>query len=162
MACSLNSDTAAALIVGYGARTLEPAVQGEFERHLESCASCREHVAHQQLVWAALDELPSAAVSPDFDQKLFQRIAAEERGCWWQRSFRSRWIWGPAAPVAVAGAILLATTLMKKPPQPAAAVPPSQPEMRIEQVERALDDMDMLTAIGVEIAPANANPSDKL
>jgi anti-sigma factor RsiW len=72
------------LIVDYVAGTLDSNTEAAFRRHLESCAACCEAVAGQKAVWSALDEdlWLKPAVSPDFDQKLFERIGgAESRRC---------------------------------------------------------------------------------
>jgi anti-sigma factor RsiW len=80
-------DESGELIVGYSAGRLDPETEAAFERHLASCTACREAVAAQNLVWSALDEDLgiTAAVSPDFDEKLFQRIAEDDRRGWWAR-----------------------------------------------------------------------------
>jgi anti-sigma factor RsiW len=86
MRCPLDSGESAELIVGYGARTLEPDTTAAFQRHIESCAECSKLVAAQEAVWAALDEWHALPVSANFDQRLFQRIEeAESRGAWWKR-----------------------------------------------------------------------------
>jgi len=85
MNCPLALDESAELIVGYGAGTLDPGTAAGFERHLESCADCCEVVAAQRAVWAALDEWRELPVSPDFDRKVFERIAVARS--------RRRWIW---------------------------------------------------------------------
>jgi anti-sigma factor RsiW len=147
--CSLKNGEAAELVVGYTARTLDPKTEAEFEQHLEACESCRELFVRQQAVWSALDTWRTPEVSQDFDQKLFQRIAEQEQASWWRRLARPGWSWAPALPVAAACAVLAAAFFLKDPS--ATHVSQSQARPRIEQqVERALDDMDMLSRIGVD------------
>jgi hypothetical protein len=53
-------------------------------------------------------------------------------------------------PVAAACGILIAVFLLRS-PEPTPAPPSSSaPTIRIEQVERALDDIDMLKQLGVD------------
>jgi hypothetical protein len=85
MSCPLEFDRSAELIVGYGARTLDPDATAAFERHIQCCADCRKAAALQEAVWKALDELPHTRVSPDFDRRFFERIAQVEH--------RGRWLW---------------------------------------------------------------------
>ncbi len=56
MKCMVGVEESQELIVGYGARTLDPETAAMFERHIEFCATCRDGVATQIAVWAALDE----------------------------------------------------------------------------------------------------------
>lgn len=86
MKCGLGFGQSAELVVGYCARTLEPEKAAAFERHIQSCARCRETAAIQKAVWAALDEWRELPVSPDFDRRVLRRIAeAEKRGWWFKR-----------------------------------------------------------------------------
>jgi hypothetical protein len=135
MRCPLEFDRSAELIVGYGARTLDPAAAAAFERHIVSCAECRAAAALQKAVWAALDE-SQERISPDFDRRVFERIAAAER--------RGRWLWQVLVPAAASMA--LAAVLFLRQPDPA-----GPPPVQMEQVEHALDDMDLLKQLGAAI-----------
>ena len=135
MRCQLEFDRSEELIVGYGARTLDPGAAAAFERHIVSCAGCRAAAALQKAVWAALDESQYLRVSPDFDRRVFERIAAAER--------RGQWLWQVLVPVA-ASIALAAVLLLRQPP-------PTQPAVQMEQVEHALDDMDLLKQLGAAI-----------
>jgi hypothetical protein len=148
MRCSLERDVSAELIVGYCARTLDPETEAAFGRHLDSCAVCGQLVAAQKAVWAALDGVMCGAMndsqqlSPDFDQRLFRRIKASENRHWW--------LWRALVPAAACAA-LAAGFLFR---QPDAATTPAarpQPTLQIDQVEHALDDMDMLNQLGAAI-----------
>src|SRR5438270_10304353 len=107
MDCPLKNADAAELIVEYGAGKLDSNSAEEFERHMQSCAGCQAAAAHQHAVWNALDELQPVVVSPDFDAKLYERIANEEHSAWWKRALHANWPWRPALPVAVACAALV-------------------------------------------------------
>jgi anti-sigma factor RsiW len=156
MDCPLKNADAAELIIEYSAGKLDSNTAGEFKHHLESCADCRALAAHQQAVWSALDELPPVAVSPDFDAKLYERITDEEQEAWWKRALHVEWSWRPALPIAAASAALFAAFLLKNPFQIPAPQSESQPKPQIEQVVHALDDMDMLKQVGVEVVPEKA------
>jgi negative regulator of sigma E activity len=118
--------------------------------------------AAQRAVWAALDELTPVPVSTNFDSKLYQRIAEEQRLAWWQRVLRADWSWRPAMPVAAACVVLLVAFLVKNAGPSIALQQPAQPQLQIEQVERALDDMDMLKQAGVEFALEKNTPREQI
>ena len=134
MRCPLKSEKSSELVVGYGARTLDSETASAFEDHLSSCSACCRAAAAQRAVWEALDEWRELPVSPDFDRRLFQRIQASENRAWW--------LWRMLLPMAAC--LALAAVLLLR--QPAATPPP-----QIQQVEHALDDMDMLNQLGAEI-----------
>lgn len=148
MICPLELERSAELVVGYSARTLDPETAAAFERHMDCCATCCELAAAQRAVWAALDdadadaEWPSLRVSAEFDRRLFQRIERAENRRWWWRTLI------PAtACLALAAAFLFRqaeTAGAPRKPQP-------QPALQIEQVEHALDDMDLLKQLGAAI-----------
>ena len=154
--CSLDNGNSAELIVAYGARTLTPEAEAAFERHMSMCANCRELAAAQREIWSAMDAWTPEPISQNFDAKLYQRIATEEQGTWWRQVLRANWSWRPAMPVAAACAVLVAAFLLRA-PAPPTAIPQSQnqPKLEIEQVQHALDDIEMLKKLGVE------SPSDK-
>jgi anti-sigma factor RsiW len=152
----------AELIIAYAARTLAPEEKAAFERHLVTCGSCRELAAEQRAVWSALDELAPLPVSRNFDAQLYQRIAEERRIGWFQRLLRGDWSWQPAMPVAAACAVLVVAFLLKDPGPFVTPQPTAQPKLQIEQVESALDDMDMLKQVGLEALLENATPRKRI
>jgi hypothetical protein len=68
MKCPLKSDQSAELVVGYGARTLDPDATAAFERHMLCCDSCREAGEMQKIVWAALDQWRDVVASVVMDR----------------------------------------------------------------------------------------------
>jgi hypothetical protein len=158
MGCVADGSDGAERIVSYGARRLAPDEETEFERHVRSCARCRELAEAQQALWSALDEWPGATPSDKFDENLYQRIAAVEQRAWWRRLLPDTWSWRPVAPVALACAALIAAFLLKAP----AIIPqsPSPARLQIEQVEHALDDMEMLKQLSVDSQPSH--PSERI
>jgi hypothetical protein len=120
------------------------------ERHCTACPECRTAKEAQKRVWSALDAWEPEYISTGFDARLLNRIAVEEQ----RRT--SRWFLRPAVPVAAACAFILAGYLLRTPPAPPAPEPRLAIENRVdmEQVERALDDIDMLKQMGV-VLPAS-------
>lgn len=146
MRCPLEFDRSAELIVGYGARTLDPETTAAFERHMDSCAACCDLAAAQRAVWAALDdadaEWPALRVSAEFDRRLFRRIEKAESRRWW---------WRAMIPATACLALAAAFLLRQSDPARAPQRPQPQPALQIEQVEHALDDMDLLNQLGAAI-----------
>jgi len=145
MECLANEREKAAVLMDYFARKLDPNSSLAMERHLEHCAACQEWMRRQQMVWSALDGWEAAAVSPDFDRQLYQRIAREERPPFWSGLFR------PAFSLALASLVLLAALLIRPlPPQPAG--PPQQAHVEsldVDRLEKALDDVEMLRQLNL-------------
>jgi hypothetical protein len=160
MGCPIEDDEGDELILAYGANTLTPQQHIDLERHLEICASCRERAEAQRAVWTALDSWPPTVVSPDFDYRLFRRIANEQPSAWWRQL--SPVSWRSTLPVGVACAALIAAFLLKNPALRLETPAQTQPKLQIEQVEHALDDMEMLKQLSIESAPVKANPSEKI
>lgn len=162
MGCSLDKSVAEELIVAYAARRLSADAQIEFERHLETCAGCREQAARQGAVWSLLEEWHPLPVSPDFEQKVARRVAQAGRNGWWHGRLGS-WSRRPLISVAAACAVLLLAFLLKENDHAHAPGPANQPQLRIEQqVEHALDDMDMLKQIDVDASSAKPGPARKI
>jgi len=122
------------------------------------CSACCALAERQRELWAALDVWSSTPVPPDFNDRLYARIAAEKNP-WWRQWTQARWpgAWRPALPVAFACAALLTAFLLKEPPAQNDATSPALEAPQIEQVERALDDVEMLKQLG--LTPARANSS---
>jgi anti-sigma factor RsiW len=155
------------VLLDYCAGRLSADAAREFEEHLAACGCCRETAAGQQAVWSALDGWEPVPVSADFDRRLYARIARDEAGRgWWSMrvvSISARLLpfnWRPALP-AVAACAAMGLALMIQSPAPDRALPVSDPQVRaehldLEQVESALDDLDMLKKIGA-VSDASAS-----
>lgn len=162
MECPIKHGDGAEMMIAYGAGTLAPETESALERHIQSCAKCREIARAQKEVWSSLDTWTPAAVSPSFDERLYQRIAIEEQSKWWRRMFRANWSWRPAMPVAAACAALAVVFLLKGPATDQQPLPQTQQRPQIEQVERALADMEMLKQLSVTTLPEPAASSEKI
>jgi anti-sigma factor RsiW len=163
MNCPLENQESAALLLAFGSGTLEPDTSIKLQRHVDSCAACRQFVEKQSAVWEALDLWEAPPVSADFDRRLYQRI--EQQVSWWQKLFR------PLRPVfqyrslpiaAAAGVLIMAGLLLDRPV--AAPVPAPQQTAQVEglqpdQVEHAIDEMEMLNQFNhlMRSDPADSN-----
>ena len=132
MICPTQNKNAEVLL-DYCAGTLEPARTAEFATHIEACGDCRRVVEAQRQVWGALDAWTPLEVPPDFDARLYARIAREKRALPW-----GRWFWKPAVPLALACAVLAVGSLVRT---------PKEDKVDIQRVERTLEDLDMLTPL---------------
>src|SRR5229473_4720853 len=103
----------AEIFVDYCAGTLDPGRASEFSKHIEACDGCRRVVEAQREVWGALDGWTPVEVPPDFDARLYARIAQEQPAPHWRRSLTGIFrpavpysFWKPAVPLAAACAVL--------------------------------------------------------
>jgi anti-sigma factor RsiW len=152
MECHENAE----LLLAYCARRLDLETQTVLERHMAACPACREFQQGQQAVWNALDAWEAMPVSDDFDRRLYRRIEEEEaRASWWSRLTRPfRPMFEPpllsrGVPFAAAACLLLVAGMILE--RPGSVVVPDEvtADARMEsiqpdQVERTLDDMEML------------------
>jgi anti-sigma factor RsiW len=156
MSCPIGSQEQLELLHAYCAGERNTPDTAALEKHLEVCAACRELVAGQQAVWSALDEWKAPEVSADFNRQLFARI--EREVSLWDRllqPFRPLWI-RLTVPLAAAAcvALMVGIVLDHRPAQPQLSpVELAQPE----QIEHALDDMQMLHDFNTAIRADRAN-----
>ncbi len=104
----------------------------------------------QREVWNALGEWTPPAVSGDFDARLYARIRQEETIPTWRRFARSLFsppvpwaFWKPAVSLMAACAVLAVGLMVRVPERSDVTV--RVDKVNIEQVEQALEDLDMLT-----------------
>jgi anti-sigma factor RsiW len=140
MMCPTKEKQSAEILLEYCAGTLDPDRALEFEKHAAECAECGRQVASQRALWQTLDQWTPAEISPDFDARLYARIAREEAAPLWKKWFVRGW--KPALVTAAAGAAIVIGLFVRQPQ------PPSRTDMvDIDQVEHALEDLDMLTPL---------------
>src|SRR5579871_504203 len=77
------------LLVAYVAGQLDPQSVTALESHFADCPECRAEAAGQAALWTALDAWEAPAISPDFNRRLYSRIADESRLPWWERFLQS-------------------------------------------------------------------------
>lgn len=163
MACENQMDA----LISYGSGALSASRRETLERHLNDCEICRRAVDARKTVWDALDAYRAFEPSGDFDRRLYARIAEEARQPWWRIPL-SRYFtpfgFRAAAPVAAA-CIAICAAFIFRVPEPAPARPVAvEHRINVDQVERTLDDLDMLKQLTVfsvdkEEAPAQASQS---
>jgi len=153
MICPMKTESTE-ILMDYCAGTLEADRLTEFERHMEACGDCGRFTVQQRDLWDSLDRWTPNPVSPDFDARLYAKIAQEEAGPlwqqWWRRISRPAvpfMAWKPAVSLAAACAVLTLGLLVRIPGlnDPSAQIKPEKVD--IEQVERTLDDLDMLMPV---------------
>lgn len=154
MSCSIENREEQ--LLDYVSGSLNTHAAALFEKHLETCAACSEFVTGQKAVWESLDLFEPAPVSAAFDRHLYERIA---RTSWWDRlvasvsvPFRAPAYLRQGLPLVAVAAVLTAAVIVWERPTPAPAPQPTrlsaevQPDQTLQpdQVQRALDDMEML------------------
>lgn len=164
MICIKDNPQGAEILTDYCASKLDPVRASELETHFKQCAECRELVEAQKTVWEMLEVWKPVEVSPDFDAKLYARISQEHTEPVWKRWFLRIFqpaepgvFWKPVAAVAAMGAVLSLALVVHAPfaaqhlagdRTPQAQIQSHSDKIDVEQVEQALDDMDMLTPVG--------------
>jgi hypothetical protein len=137
------------LLVNYVSGALDTQAAAAFDQHMLTCAACRQFAHGQKAVWKALDLFEPAAISADFDRRLYQRI---EKVSWWDRigaALRSPMLTHWGLPITAAAAALLVAGVVWERPSVAPAKPkaPLSAEvqtLQADQVQHALDDVEML------------------
>jgi len=71
------------------------------ESHAAACAACHARLAEFRALWGVLEEAPAREVSPAFDARLREKIAAGGAAPWWTA-------WIPQPRLALALSLLLA------------------------------------------------------
>jgi anti-sigma-K factor RskA len=164
MTCAIKSKNGAQTLTDYCAGALDAAAAAAFETHVSECAECRRVVDAQREVWNALGQWTPPAVSNDFDARLYARIRQEETIPAWRRFARNLFsppvpwaFWKPAVSLTAACAVLAVGFMVRVPERSdtvKARVIEKIDKVDIQQVEKALEDLDMLTPAGP--APASA------
>src|SRR5579883_3299566 len=154
MECVTKIKDGAEVLMDYASGALSAARVAEVERHIQSCAACRDLFAAQRALWTGLDQFTAPEVSADFDERLYARIAQEDAAPLWKR-----WalrllepavpvaVWKPAVSVAAICAVLTVGLVLRNPAIPEKAHTQIRAEhtVDIEQVADALDDLELLT-----------------
>ena len=157
MNCLLETREESQLLLDYCANALPAAQAVGVKTHIESCPRCQEFTVSQQSLSEVLDLWQAPPVSQDFNRRLYQRIDADAaRPSWWSalvphvllRPFHPVWL-RQGLPVAAAACLLVtAGVLLERPvtsPVPLAKDMAQVESVQPEQVEQALDTMDLLS-----------------
>ena len=161
MNCPLRKEETAHILLDYSAGRLDTTSIAVLERHMENCAECAAFRAEQAAVWDALDAWKPSPVSLDFNRRLWQRIDAADAAPWYKRLVESLRMapWKPVLPLTAAILIIAAGFLFDHPggrsPAPNAAAN-SVSVTEAEQVEQALDDIQLLRQLNTSATPGSA------
>jgi hypothetical protein len=163
MRCPIETQDNADLLLSYSARRLNPESTAILEAHMEVCPKCREFRDGQRTLWEALDQWEPRPISADFNRRLYRKIEEQEQLGWWARIFgagRPMFL-RPAPPLAATAFLVLVAGLFVV-DYPGRIVTPAAetPQVReVEQVERTLEDMEMLREFNL-VSPAVKEEGD--
>ena len=153
MKCPMENPDGEELLLNYVSGALDTQEAASFDEHMLSCAACRKFAHGQKAVWGALDLFEPGSISADFDRRLYERI---EKVSWWARwwdgavaTVRSPMLTHRGLPVAAAVAVLAIAGFIwehpsAKPAQPQSPLSAEVQTLQPDQVQHALDDMEML------------------
>jgi anti-sigma factor RsiW len=162
MKCPMEAQENSELLLAYSSGSLDAERTATLEEHLGVCAACRKFAGGQRAVREALDSWEAPPVSPDFDRRLYQRIQTEVS--WWDlllRPIRPLFLRQGLPVVATAGLVLVAGLLLQHPGNisPSGVPQSAQLEgMPQDQVEHALDEMDLMREFNRLVRPDAADP----
>ena len=167
MLCPINgpmkSQQEAALLLDYCAGRLNEGSARDLERHMAECAACTEFVAAQQALWNAMNDWHAPEVSADFDRLLARRMRETNSSSWIERMRHALrpTLARPAFALAAVCLVMVAGLLLQNPRT--GVVPADDSHARVEkiepeQVERALDDMQMLRELSSAPSTEAASP----
>jgi hypothetical protein len=147
MRCPIETQDNAEVLLSYSARRLNPQSTAILEAHMEVCPQCREFRDGQRALWEALDQWEARPISADFNRRLYRKIEEQDQLGWWERIFgagRPMFL-RPALPLAATACLVLAAGFIIDNPGRFFTPAIEAPQVReVEQVERTLEDMEML------------------
>jgi len=132
------------LLMDYTAGKLNAPVRSELEQHMDHCASCASFRMEQSAVWDALDLWEPAPVSVDFNRRLWHRIDAVAATPWYRKIAGALRLADlrPLLPLTAAVALITAGFLYDHRPEEKPR--PGMSVSEVNQVEQALDDLQLL------------------
>jgi anti-sigma factor RsiW len=170
MNCLLETREEKQLLMDYCAHSLPPERKALVEPHLHSCSRCQEFVTSQYRLAEALELWQAPDISQDFNRRLYRRIDAENADASWWNVLVPRMLFRPVypsflrtgLPVAAAACLLVtAGVLLERPavsPVPVSKDMAQVESVQPEQVEQALDTMDLLSEFSHHV-PADGQQS---
>jgi anti-sigma factor RsiW len=138
MDCPVKTEENREWLLDYSAGRLDRQHAVMVERHLEACPDCARFVDEQRVVWKALGQWEPQEISADFNRRLYQKIDQAKPASWLQL------LWRPLVPVAAACLLLVAGVALHTP-----TATPRMESVEPEQVERTLDDLQMLRELAL-------------
>ena len=154
MNCPTRKSRDAEIVLDYCAQSLPPQQAVEFEAHMAGCADCTRLVNAQREVWQSLETFSPVAVSPDFNDRLYTRIAEEQSAPGWKLWLRRVFepavpyaFWKPVVPLAAACAVVAVGLYVQAPKSPEPVQQVRVEKVDIEHMEQTLADLDILTPV---------------
>jgi len=151
----MDRETVIEMILDPGRRPAEGTPEHHtFLAYLEKSPECRAMYEQQQVVWEALDLWEPAEPAASFDRAVYQMIERSRTkgsaGLWGWLGLPGEWLGatrpglaaGLATLLLIAGAIV--TTQPRRGEAPLAQLPPRVETEYVEQIDQALDDIEML------------------
>jgi anti-sigma factor RsiW len=144
MKCPLSREDTADVLLDYSAGRLDKARASLLARHMETCDACAAFGVQQAALWSALDEWEPEPVSMDFNRRMWQKIDLLDAAPWHRRLADSLRLgsWKPG--FALVAAVVLVATAFVMDHSGAVAVSPSVSITEVDQVEKTLDDVQLL------------------
>jgi len=147
MNCPIKTQENREWLLEYSAGWLDRERASMLERHVETCPACARFVEEQRVVWDALGQWESPELSADFNRRLYQKIDRAQPSSWLLRFLHP--LWRPLVPVAAMCLLIVAGVVLHT---PTATVNPARSHVESvepEQVERTLDDLQMLRELSM-------------
>lgn len=159
------------MLLDYVAGRLNGAQTLLFEAHAEHCARCAALRMSQAAVWQSLDEWKPAPVSAGFNRELWRRIDEDSRESSWTRELAAALqfdFWKRLAPLAVAMALIVTAFVFDHSGKQAGIVQTNSPTSIVvtaseaDQLDRALDDIQLLHEVDASAVAAPAQPASSV
>jgi hypothetical protein len=148
----MNCSQMESMLLDYAAGRLAGADRASAENHLTFCQGCRERAEGFRAVARVLEDWDTPQISPWFNARLRQRIAAEEALGWnWRRALG--WLAQPVTAAAFIAVLMVGSLAVwtsrpsERPALQLAARPAMSPDQQKPQVDELLpvvEDFDML------------------
>lgn len=147
MACRYIDEHSSELWESVALRT-SGEVRPDLQSHLAGCEECRHALADRRAVWNALDVWEAPPVSPNFDTRLWREIEAQPPLTLGAR-LRQGFAWNsrPLMPLAAACLTVVLAVGVSMSWRSGSGSPARPEKVDMEQVEKTLDDMDLLRTL---------------
>ena len=126
----------------------------ELMQFLETCPETRALYQQQRAVWGELELWEPVEPSAQFDRRLREKVdELANREPWYLRTFAT---WRPTFAAGLAALLIAAVGVVQQRPDATvgtelAVVESAEDEMYLEQLNRALDDIEMLADFDVVV-----------